>query len=159
MPIIHDLEFKIGEHYYLASRLSVFQQFHLASEFRDALIGLAVLKRDRPADLDDRAFIKAIEFILTGGSKGLSPEVRERIIHLCLSVVQRKVTKGVGWAAIQTPDGVLAYQDIQLPEMIAIMYQVIDHNGLLDFFFEGPSSSEGQEEVKSGQPSPMVKTG
>lgn len=159
MTFTPEVEFKVGVHSYLARRLSVFEQFHLASEFRDALIGLAVLKKDRPADLDDRSFIKAIEYILTGGSKNLTPEMRERVMHRCLSVVKRKIENpGVGWTDIQLADGTLMYQDIHLPEMIAIMYQVIDHNGLLDFFFEGPSSLADQEE-KTGPHSKMVKTG
>jgi Phage tail assembly chaperone protein, TAC len=160
MSVVPDLEFTVNRNKYRASRLSVFQQFNLASDFRDALAGLALLKKDRPKELGEEGLIKAIEFIMTGGAKGLAPEVRDRVVSLCLSVVSRQVASpGVGWTAIQTTDGVLAYQDIQLPELIAIMYHVIDHNGLLDFFFEGPSTSDGQEKEKPGQHSRMAKTG
>jgi hypothetical protein len=158
--MVPELEFTVNSHKYRATRLSVFQQFNLAADFRDVLVGLAVLKKDRPKELDEKAFTKAIEFIVTGGSKALSPEIRERTMHLCLSVIARQVASpGVGWTAIQTADGVLTHQDIQLPEMIAIMYHVIDHNGLLDFFFEGPSTSDGPETEKSGPHSLTAKTG
>jgi len=159
MTVIPELEFKVGEYTYAVRRLSVFEQMHVASDFRDGLMGLAMLKKEKPPELSGPAFAKAIEFLFTGGSQHIAPEVRERVMRTCLSSVQRQATSpGVGWAAVQNAAGTLMFDDISLPDLIAIVYQVFEHNRLLDFFSEGPSNLGGQT-ANPGQPSPTPKTG
>lgn len=156
MSIVPELEFTVGGHTYRATRISVFEQMNLAAEFRDVIVGLAMLKRDRPKEMNDASYTQAVEFIMTARG-GISPAVREGVMHRCFAAVTRK--SGVGWQGIQTPDGTLVFDDIRLPESVAIMYAVFDHNKLLDFFSVGPLASDGPEKEEAGPHSRMAKTG
>ena len=156
MNVIPELEFKVGPHYYRASRISVFEQMNLAAEFRDVLIGLALLKQDRPKDMDDTSYNKAVEFIMAARGS-IPPDVRERVMHRCFAAVTRK--SGVGWQSIQTLDGAVQFDDIRLPESVVIMYAVFDHNKLMDFFSVGPLASDGPKTEEAGRHSRTAKIG
>lgn len=156
MATLLELETKIGSNYYRISRVSVFEAMNLASEFRDVLIGLAMLKKERPADMDDDTYTKTIEFIMTARGN-LPSEVRERVMHRCFNAVSRR--SGVGWQPIQTEQGTMQFADIDLPESVAIMYAVFEHNKLLDFFSVSPSASGPTKENEAGQSSNEAKTG
>jgi hypothetical protein len=152
-----ELEIKIGKNHYRASRLSIFEQMNMAAEFREVLAGLAMLKKERPKDMDDASYSKTVEFLMTARG-GISPEVRERVMHRCFGAVTRR--SGVGWQPIQTVEGVLQFSDIELPESVAIMYAVFEHNKLLDFFSASPSASDGQpKEAEAGLNLKTARTG
>ena len=155
-----EIEFKVGDHTYRAGRLSTFDQMNLAADFRDCLSGLAYLKKGRPAKVTDEQYAKTVEFIVTGGMSGLAAERRQRVINLCLSKVKRRAAgKGIGWSDVVSAEGDLMFQDVGLGPLIAIMYRVFEHNGLLDFFLEGPSASDGPKEEETGSVSQMARTG
>jgi hypothetical protein len=156
MTVVPEKEFPAGTHRYRVTRLSVFEQMNLAADYRDIIVGLAMLKRERPPEMDDAAFIKSVEFIMTARA-GLSPEVRERVMHLCFKNVVRK--SGSGWSAIQTADNVLVFDDIRLAESVIIMYNVLEHNKLIDFFLEGPLASSGPQTEEAGPRFRGAKTG
>lgn len=152
-----EVQVEIGGQSYRVGRLSTFDQFNLASDFRDALSGLAFLRRDRPKDVDDAAYAKTVEYIVTGGAAFLNPERRQRVVDLCLKVVKRK--SGVGWTPVTNDAGGMQFKDLDLAAMVALLYRVVEHNGLLDFFSEGPPSSGGPRADESGPGSQPEKTG
>lgn len=150
-------EFKAGAHQYRAGRIDTFEQMNMASEFREALMGLALLKKERTQEISEQDYAKAIEFVVTGGAGRVAPEVRERVMRRCFRVVTRRETNG--WAPVMNADGGLQ-TSLSLSDSVVIMYNVFDHNGLLDFFSVGPSTMDGpQEETSSRRPSRTARTG
>lgn len=140
-----ETEVTIGEHKYRANRMSVFEQMDIASDYRDILIGLAFVKKDRPKDMTDDEYKKAVQFIMT--SRGsMTPEARRRVMNTCLSKVIRQ--SGGSWAPVLSADSTLQFDDIELPAFITLVYTVMEHNKLIDFFSESPSTTGGQTEQK-----------
>ncbi len=152
-----ELEFKVDGHTYRARRISAFDQMHVASEWRDVLMGLSLAKKNRDAKVTDEQFREATNIIVTGGLGRVAAQSREGITRLALGVVKRQ-ERG-GWADVATADGTVMFDDIRLPQIVSILYAVLDHNGLVDFFFAGPSASPGPKTGGSGRPSPEERTG
>jgi hypothetical protein len=146
MTTLLETEVTIGSHKYRAGRMSVFEQLDVAADLRDILIGLSLIKTDRPKEMTDKEHDRAVQFIMA--SRGnMSPEVRHRVMNLCLSKVVRN--SGVGWTPILSANDTLQFDDIELPAFITLVYAVLEHNRLIDFFGESPSTTDGQMEVKS----------
>ena len=157
-----ELEFPLDGHVYRAGRLSTFDQLHVASQWRDALLGLALAKKNRPPEVTDAGFREAMGIVLTGALGRLSDDSRERVSRMLLSVVTRKQSgaQGIGWAPLVNGDGGLMFQDVQLLQLPPIFYSVLDHNGILDFFSGVPSTSgEAQEEKGTTSRSRTARAG
>jgi hypothetical protein len=150
---VADQETKIDGHTYSVGRISTFDQLHVASLWREALMGLALAKKNRPPTMTDEAFAETKLIVLTGSLGRVDWRAREDVARLLMSVVKRKGAggkTGTGWFSVMTPEGVPAYADIQLPQLVQIQYAVLDKNGLLDFFSVGPSASGGPTETEEG---------
>lgn len=153
-----EFEFPVDGHAYRAGRLSAFDQLHVASLWRDVLLGLALAKKERPRGMSDASFREAMGIVVTGGLGRLTNQTREEVSRLLFSVVTRRAKGvGVGWPPVAAPDGTLMHQDIQLPQMIPIFYAVLDHNGLLDFFSGGPSRQDGPRETEIDGPTSLTE--
>lgn len=152
MTIVPETELPIGKHRYRVSRMNVFDQFDVAADYRDILIGLSFVKRDRPPDMSQEDYDSAVQFIMSSRAS-LTPEVRKRVINTCLACVVRSGGGSVGWVPILAAAGVLQFDDIDPPTIIKLMYAVLEHNKLIDFFYASPSSSGGQTTEKTGQAS------
>jgi hypothetical protein len=135
--------------------MSVFDQMNVAADCRDILIALAMLKRDRPKKMKEADYNKAVSFIIASKA-GMTPEVRERVINTCLGHVKR--SGGVGWTPVLASEGTMQFDDIELSQIVTLLYAVFEHNRLIDFFSESPSDLDGQSE-ESGQASRMERTG
>ena len=161
MVAVTELEFKVDGHTYRAGRISTFDQMHVAAQWRETLMALAFAKKNRTEKVTDEIYRETVTVIMAGGLGHITAQSREEITRLALSVVTRQQKgTGVGWAQITTSDGTIVFDDIRLPQLISILYNVFDHNGLVDFFSVGLSSLGGpKEEEKSGPPSPRVKIG
>lgn len=133
-----EAEVPLGAHSYHVSRMSVFDQMSVAADYRDILIGLALMKNDRPKDMSDAEFLKAAHFIMASRA-GMTPELRTSVVSLCLRHVSRK--SATGWSPVMATSGVLQFNDIELPDLMTLLYAVFEHNKLLDFFSVSPSSS------------------
>jgi hypothetical protein len=158
--MITEVEFELDGHAYRAGRLSTFDQLRIAGMWRDALLGLAFAKKERPKEVTDAGFREAINLIMVGGLGKLTRQSQDEITHLALSTVTRQQAGNVGWAPVVAPGGAMMFQDIGLPQLVVIMYRVFDHNGILDFFSGGLSISEGEPPKKeAGSPSPMARVG
>lgn len=144
-----DKAFPIGGQTYSIGRMAVFDQMHVASEFRDIISGLALMRAERPKELSDADFDGAVQFILT--SNTVSSAARDHVTNLCLRRVRRRA-EGGGWVPILAADNVMQFADIGPTEICKLLYAAFDHNKLLDFFSTGPSASEGPKVVTgSGQ--------
>ena len=151
-------EFRVGDHSYRAGLISTFDQLHVATEWRETLMSLSFMKRDRPPEMTDRTYSDSVAVVVAGGLQRVDPASRERITLLLMSAVKRKGDGATGWFPLVV-GGQQAFQDVRLPQLIPILYNVIDHNGLLDFFSVGPSDSRDGPEASSGPDSPTEKTG
>jgi hypothetical protein len=149
--VVLDKEVPIGNQSYRIGRMSVFDQMNVASEFRDIISGLALLRGKRPKDLADADYNTAIQFILASPG-GVTTEVRERVMNTCLRQVQRRGQGGT-WSPLMAADNVPQFSDVGLPEMCRLLYESFEHNKLLDFFSTGPSDSvtTGQPGTETGQ--------
>lgn len=146
--IVLEMEVPIGKHIYRVGRMSVFDQMNIAADFRDILIGLAMMKAERPKDMKDAEFIKTTQMI-TLSRGGISPEVRNRVVTTCFRHITRRQV--AGWSPILASEGMMQFDDIGLPDVAKLLFAVFEHNKLLDFFSESPSSSDGQGTDGNGQ--------
>lgn len=143
-----ETELPIGSNLYRVGRMSVFDQMNVAADFRSILIGLALMKRDRPKEMSDEEFITGMQFIIMSPG-GIGPEIRNRVANMCLRHVTRRAT--AAWSPVLAAEGTMQFDDIQLPDLARILYTVFDHNRLLDFFSAGPSNSGGPGMENDGQ--------
>jgi hypothetical protein len=142
---------------YAVGRLSAFDQMHLIADARSILTGLALLKRDRPKEMDDRSYLSTVGMI-TSSLGGLQPETRERIWNMCLGVVKQR--GAVGFQPVLASAGQMQFADMDIHTITKLIYAVFEHNKLLDFFSEGLSGSDGPKTTESnGQGSMEEKTG
>lgn len=136
-------EFKINDRVYRASRLSTIQQFDVASKI-GAILSLMAENREAAKQNFTRAFC-----LLSGNMR---KEDVDFAVHACLSYVQRR--QGDTFAPILAAGGgptTFMFADIDLREMLLIVSNVLEHNGLVDFFVESPS---GSQEKAGGDASP-----
>jgi hypothetical protein len=150
-----ETELSLGNHKYRITRMSVFDQMQVASDFRDILVGLALLKRQRPKKMKDDAYNEALRMIIVSPA-GIHPDTRQRVTSMCLRTILRQ--SNVGWQAIVASEDALQFDDIDLPELTKLLYAVFEHNKLLDFFSVSPSSLDGQKMIKDGSASEMERT-
>jgi hypothetical protein len=125
-------EFQINGETYQARKLSAMEQFHLGSKLAHVLAFLAVSEdRTKLAEAFPRAF--------TAMSGHLPKEDMDSVFRMCWGAVSRR--QPTGWAPV-APNGVLMFADIDdLKSMLTVTWQVLQANGLIDFFVEPPSSS------------------
>lgn len=145
MTDLLETEVTIGSHKYRAGRMSVFEQLDVAADYRDILLGLALIKTNRPKEMTDKEYHNAVQYIMA--SRGnMNPEIRHRVMNTCLSKVVRN--SGVGWTPILSANDTLQFDDIELPAFVTLAYAVLEHNKLIDFFAASPSITDGQTEQK-----------
>lgn len=124
------MEFEVNGFTYRAGKLNAFQQFDIARR-------LAPLMSEITGSIQDLAgpelHAEVIRVVALALSK-MSDADCHYILSLCLSVVTRKVNDA--WAAIYLASaGRFMFEDIQMPEMLAITMKVIETN--LSGFFDG----------------------
>jgi hypothetical protein len=173
MSIAQEFEFRVGQHVYRATPMSAFQQFEIARMLRNVLTGLALIEEEivsenkrlaeegkpsKPAP-GPRAFVQLMCSMAGGLTKSESAESTS----LCLASVQRQVGagQGVGWSPIQIAPGQLAYEDVDMSQMLEIVWHVLRSNGLIAFFSVSPSSSATTEPAapRDGRDSRIRETG
>jgi hypothetical protein len=129
--------FKVGAAEYQARALSAFDQLHVARKLGSVLIFLGSMK-DNP-DKTPNNYARA----MVAAAAPLGNEEVDWAIAACLSSVQRK--QQGGWAEVRAQSGKLMFDDVDLLAMMEIVWNVLDQNGLIDFFYVAPSSSSEPE--------------
>jgi hypothetical protein len=150
-----ELEVTVNKHKYRISRMSVFEQMNVAADYRDILVALAMLKRDRPKKMRDAEFQHTVKMIMVSRA-GNTPDIRDRVTNLCLGKIVRQ--SNLGMVPVLATEGVMQFDDIELPQIVQMLYATFEFNKLLDFFSESPSTSDGQDQ-EIGQDYAMEKTG
>jgi hypothetical protein len=146
-------QFTVGAHNYSVGKLSAFDQFHVARKLGTVLlwIGNATLGDDempKPGEAEKpkpkpktpeqeaRNFAQSI----CAMAAPLSRDDAEMAISLCLSVVSRNLGEGKGFAPVRQ-NGNMMYSDIELPQMLELVWHVLKENRLHDFFSASPSAA------------------
>ncbi len=128
------MEKEINGHRYRFGKLDVMKQFHVVRRLTPAMasVGLSLAKLKSAAHAAD-LLGPAFEVIAK-----MSDADSNYVLYTCLRAVHRQdgQAAGSGWVGIvPTSDDVLAYQDIDLPEMLQIVMWVLRVN--LGGFFKG----------------------
>lgn len=143
-----ETETTIGDNKYRIQRLSLFQQMQVATDFRNIITGLAMMKKSRPTDpekMSDEDFMGAARLIIMSS---MPPEARARSTNLCFRKIARQ--SGQGWAPILSSDSVMQFEDIDPVVATQLLYASFEHNRLLDFFSASPFSLDGLTTDDSG---------
>lgn len=150
-------QFQVSGRNYRCGRLNAFDQNHVARKLNSILLWVAEMKKDAVKAVLPSGYAQAMCVI----SGSIPREDIDLAYGLCLSVVGRENDGGASWAPIQSGGGQMMFQDINLPEMMEIIWHVLEHNRLVDFFAApsstSPRSKEGEKSSASG--SQEVRTG
>jgi len=120
-------EFKIGPHTYRVSKHNVFGQFDLARKL-GPVIGLMTLQEDKAEQR--KHFPQGFSILMGQFPKG---DV-DFVLDSCLSNVVRKQGEG-GWVPVRV-GGELAFVDINMQDMLIMVWEALEVNNLFGFFTE-----------------------
>lgn len=134
MSSIPEKEFPVDGKNYRSRRMSAFDQQAVAAKLGGVLLVMGMGKPS--AERTAENFTKA--YCATLGD--LRKTDMDLVTGLCLTGVTRQQGE-TGWSAIRTPDGQMAFEDINLPEMLIIVWEVLTQHRIPDFFFENESKS------------------
>jgi hypothetical protein len=158
-------EFDVYGKTYRIGKLNAFQQFHITRRLfpvSKALgSGLDFLREQGGAKAMQEKGVNFLHLVEPLGEAlaRMSNEDSEYIINTALSIVQRKQGEGV-WAPVQSAPGHFQFDDIELPQMLAITWRVLRQN-LAGFFFELLSALRpaAEEDQSNSSPSGTAKAG
>ena len=136
---------------YRLPQLDVFQQFALASTI-SPILTLLSFQEDR-SKLSEK-FPQA--FTMLTGEMSLTREAKDEIIRMCLSGVARQ--EGGAFAPVMV-NGRMMYQDMSLDVVLGLIFQILLHHKLFDFFSATHSSSVEQEQDHPSSGSITRKSG
>jgi len=125
---------EVGGSKYLVGKLDAFKQLHVARRLAPVLTGM---KEAIQAMEGGQGVMAAVE-PFSRCIAAISDADAEYIIHKCLGVVQREQPGGTGWANVMSSGGIM-FKDIELPQMLELVWHVLEKN-LLSFFPELPSA-------------------
>jgi hypothetical protein len=138
---------------YRIQKMDVMRQFHVARRLAPVLSGVidalkaggldpvklaAMPDTTAKMDIDPFAMVEPLGKVLAH----ISDEDSEYIIGVCLSCVTRAQAGGTGYAPVWVAKGGLMFADMQLPEMLQLVWKVLESN-LMGFFSgrDSPSSA------------------
>jgi hypothetical protein len=148
---------------YRIGKMPVMQQFHVARRLAPVLSGVIdALKAagldpvklatmppgSKLGDVDPFAMVEPLGDVLAK----VSDDDSEYIIGACLQCVSRAQPNGTGWAFVWVPRGGLMFQDMELPEMLQLVWKVLESN--LAGFFSGQNSSSSDPPGRQSTTSP-----
>jgi hypothetical protein len=117
------IEFEINGHSYKAGRISLGNQFHIARKLAPLADVIADGSPDEGVPLG--AFLRGI--------RDLPDTDVEFVLSTCLAVVQSH--RDGGWQRVSAGGMAMMFDDIELPEMLGIVWHVV--RGHLAGFFPG----------------------
>lgn len=153
-------------HRYKIGTLNAMQQFHvmrrLYSVSSGAMEGFnklqekggsAMLEKHLSGtkDADDVNILEVIQPLLRAVGQMRDEDV-EYVFNQCLSVVERQMPGATGWARVQSSPGQLMFDDIQMPQMLALTWHVLRVN-VSGFFLDLLSGLAAPETKESGSSS------
>jgi hypothetical protein len=132
---------RIGQHDYIVETLPVTTQFSL-SALLSPVVSIMTLQEDRSE------LAKKFPQSFTALCGGMSPDDHKWILETCLSVV-RRVDAGSPPMPVWV-GGMPAFQDIGLTEMLQLVWLVVEHHRMLDFFAASRSALTDQPDGQKG---------
>lgn len=120
-------EFSVNGHTYRADKLPALRAFDLARKWAPVLINLAMASKADPVPSDEN-IVKA----MVAMAAGISQADSDAVIAACLAVVSRR--EGDHWQRLSPGGGQLQYQNMELPELMQVVLNVVRENGLISFF-------------------------
>lgn len=130
-------EIEIEERVYRINSMNVFTQFHVAR--RLSTLAPAILNHLQ-TPIDERNNL-VLFYAMTDAFSTIAEDDANYVLTHCMAVVMRK--QETGWAKIQT-DGGLMFEDINLPVMLKIVWEVLLKD-IASFF---PTAPQISDEVK-----------
>lgn len=137
------MDFEIKGVAYRSSKLTAMQQFHVS---RRLAAGMSVLRgrfqrlialSEKGEDMSPDEGLEIVSML--GEALAAVPQDDcDYVIAACLRAVRRQDGGGRGWCAITARDGALMYDDIQLAEMLIIVWNVLKES-MAGFFGGLPS--------------------
>lgn len=125
--------FSVGAHNYRAGRLPTFDQLELATTLRQVFLMLALLEKeakDKKLPTSTHTYVQA----MCGLFGTISREDRDISLRVALSVVARARGKNdTEWDPAFQGDQFML-NDLDMPELLEVVYKVCQHNGLIRFF-------------------------
>lgn len=141
---------EVGGNTYRIAKLPVRQQLSVARRLSEVLTLLAL--RDG-GDPDMPYFGPAF----CGLTAHIPQADIDAVLDICLRAVTRK--QGAQFAPVMAGNGAMMFADIELPDMLQLLWRVIHHNRLPDFFAMPPSDLPAPGAAGSSSPdSPETKT-
>src|SRR4030081_2395443 len=113
--------------------MSVFDQQTVASKLGGVLLLMGDgVKKDGKKTPTPQDFVRA--FCALSGDMRKSES--DLVMGLCLANVTRKQAGDLGFAPIRIDGGLIAFEDINLEEMLLIVWHVLKQHRIPDFFSE-----------------------
>ena len=140
MTIAEHTTFQVGDYTYRAGRLSTFDQLELATTGRQIFFNLALLEQEaRKSNMvsGTAEFVQA----MCGLFGTLPKPERDILVQLALKVVSRGRGKNNAYWDPAYLGEQFMFSDLDMPELLEIIYRVIQHNGLIRFFSVNPGAS------------------
>jgi hypothetical protein len=135
------MSFIVDGNEYRSAPMNAFEQFDVARMLRNVLAGLAMVEEElNKGDDTKQPSTHAFVQLMCTMAGGLTKKESDDSIGMCLSKVERR--QGQSWSLIRTGTGVMMFADIQMSQMLEIVWHVLKLNGLIAFFSVSPSSSE-----------------
>jgi hypothetical protein len=123
--------------------MSVFDQQTVASKLGGVLLlmgdGIEHDGEKRKEPPTAQSFVRAFCAL----SADMRKQDSDLVMGLCLAGVTRKQAGDLGWAKVMIQPGLLAFEDINLNEMLLIVWHVLKQHRIPDFFSEPRSTSKG----------------
>jgi hypothetical protein len=130
---------------YIIGKMDVFTQFDVARKMAPVVarsVPMLALIRDvvaRNASVTDLIDQVSAAMPMLDAIAGMSSQDSAFILASCLKTVSRSLTGGNGFVAIINPGGGLQFEDISLPDMMQLVWKVLEVN-LMGFMSGSPSS-------------------
>lgn len=120
--------YQLGEHQYVIGQLNPIKQFHITRRLAPALatLGLSVAQLKELRGIDE---LSALLGPLSGVMAAMKDDDAEYILFTCLGVVSRLASDGRAARITVAGDNTrLMFEDIQMPQMLMLTFQVIKEN-------------------------------
>ena len=132
-------EFQVSGHKYRSERMSAFDQHTVASKLGGILLMMMPNANAKRAKKEEKQPMDAVHF--SRAFLVLSADMRkddmDLIFYLCLKGVSRAVENDQGWAPVLIDgSGAFAFQDINMPELLEIVWHILQQHRIPDFFAE-----------------------
>lgn len=119
--------FPLGEHQYTIGKLNPIKQFHITRRLAPALatVGISVAQIKELKGFDD---LTPMLGPLSGVLAAMKDEDADYVLFTCLGAIQRLQSDGRPAPITVAGENRLMFEDISMPQMLMLVYQVVREN-------------------------------